>query len=194
MIKKIRGTIETLFQLGLNGPNLKDNSGIIECRNSDDTDFVNVRAAEPVNDQDLVTKKYCLSIKPETATLFHNQSKAIVGTLSHIAQTGQFFGFETRTTILNAEFSQNFFLKAGTYNFSVLGITSNCGIIDWYIDDVLVVNQQDWYSSILTLNVVKTNSVNIPSSGNHVLKGKITGKNPSSSLYWMKLTAFWFNF
>jgi hypothetical protein len=55
---KIRGTIETIFQLGLNGPNLKNNGGAIEGRNSGDTAFTVVRGDTPVAANDLTTKAY----------------------------------------------------------------------------------------------------------------------------------------
>jgi hypothetical protein len=40
---KLRGTIETLFQLGLGGPNLKNNGGAVEARNAADGAFAIVR-------------------------------------------------------------------------------------------------------------------------------------------------------
>ena len=52
---KIRGTIETLFQLGLGGPQLKNNSSVIEARNSTDAGFVVVRGATAISGNDLVT-------------------------------------------------------------------------------------------------------------------------------------------
>lgn len=55
---KIKGTIETIFQLGLGGPNLKANAGAVEARNAADSAFAIVRGASPVNDNDLVTKQY----------------------------------------------------------------------------------------------------------------------------------------
>ena len=55
---KIRGTIETAFQLGLKGPQWKNNAGIIESRDAADAAFVIVRGATPVNANDLVTKAY----------------------------------------------------------------------------------------------------------------------------------------
>jgi hypothetical protein len=55
---KIRGTQELLFQLGLGGPNLKNNAGAVEARNAGDTGFVVARGASPVGDNDLVTKAY----------------------------------------------------------------------------------------------------------------------------------------
>lgn len=56
--QKIRGTAETLWQIGLGGPNLKNNAGVVEARNSGDSAFAVVRGAIPVGDNDLVTKAY----------------------------------------------------------------------------------------------------------------------------------------
>jgi hypothetical protein len=55
---KIRGTIETLFQLGLGGPNLKNNSGVIEARDAGDASYAIMRGATPVGANDLATKAY----------------------------------------------------------------------------------------------------------------------------------------
>jgi hypothetical protein len=55
---KIRGTVETLFQIGLQGPQLKNNSGAIESRNATDTGFAIARGATPVGANDLATKAY----------------------------------------------------------------------------------------------------------------------------------------
>lgn len=55
---KLRGTIETIFQLGIDGPQLKNNSSVIEARNSADSGYVVVRGATPVANNDLVTKQY----------------------------------------------------------------------------------------------------------------------------------------
>jgi hypothetical protein len=55
---KVRGTIETIFQIGLGGPQLKNNAGAIEARNSADTGYAVARGASPVGDQDFATKQY----------------------------------------------------------------------------------------------------------------------------------------
>lgn len=55
---KIRGTFETLFQLGKGGPQLKNNAGVIELRNSVDGAFVIGRGLDPVAANDLVTLGY----------------------------------------------------------------------------------------------------------------------------------------
>lgn len=58
VFSKIRGTIETLFQVGLGGPQLKNNAGSIDARNPTDTGYVNVRGLDPVIASDLATKNY----------------------------------------------------------------------------------------------------------------------------------------
>jgi hypothetical protein len=55
---KIRGTIETIFSLGLGGPNLKNNGGVVENRNAADAAFVVARGADPVAANDFVTLEY----------------------------------------------------------------------------------------------------------------------------------------
>lgn len=56
--QKIRGTIESIFMIGLNGPQLKDSSGVLQVRNSADSGFARLQAATPTGDQDVVTKLY----------------------------------------------------------------------------------------------------------------------------------------
>jgi hypothetical protein len=64
--KKLRGTIETAWQLGLGGPNLKNNAGAIEGRNAGDSAFAVVRGGAPVGDNDLTTKLYVDTIASPT--------------------------------------------------------------------------------------------------------------------------------
>jgi len=45
-------------ELSKGGSRIKENAGVIEARNAADADYVIVRGADPVNDNDLVTKKY----------------------------------------------------------------------------------------------------------------------------------------
>jgi hypothetical protein len=56
---KIRGTLEALFQIGgPTGPQLKNNAGAVEARNSADTAYAVMRGGAPVGDNDLATKTY----------------------------------------------------------------------------------------------------------------------------------------
>ena len=51
--KKIRGVVNSVFQLGIGGPNLKNVSGVLEVRNAADSAYANVRANDIVlNDDD----------------------------------------------------------------------------------------------------------------------------------------------
>ena len=60
LYKLIRGTFESLFQVnGTSGPNLKGVAGpVLEVRDEADAAYVVTRAADPVIDDDLVTKRY----------------------------------------------------------------------------------------------------------------------------------------
>ena len=90
--------------------------------------------------------------------------------------------------------ARRFYLAAGTYNLSVLGRTfTTSGLVDWYIDGVKVVSLQDWYDNPGAYNVVKTASVVVPTSGRHVLKYVVNGKNGASSSYTFLWTKCWFS-
>ncbi len=52
---KLRGTIETIFKIGIGGPQLKNNAGVIESRNATDAGFVKHRGADAVAGNDFVT-------------------------------------------------------------------------------------------------------------------------------------------
>ena len=54
----IRGTFESLFRLGKGGPQWKNNSGVMESRNADDSDFGITRGDSPVGDDDYTTRKF----------------------------------------------------------------------------------------------------------------------------------------
>ena len=60
LYKLIRGTFESLFQVnGTGGPNLKGVAGpVLEVRDEADAAYVVTRAADPVIDDDLVTKRF----------------------------------------------------------------------------------------------------------------------------------------
>lgn len=60
---KVRGTIESIFQIGLSGPQIKDNAGVIEAKNAADSGFVIVRGAAPVGENDFATKNYVDAIE-----------------------------------------------------------------------------------------------------------------------------------
>ncbi len=56
--KKIRGIIGSILQIGIDGPNIKNNSGVVEIKNADDSALARLKAATPTDDSDVVTKKY----------------------------------------------------------------------------------------------------------------------------------------
>jgi hypothetical protein len=130
-----------------------------------------------------------------TYRMLHGDSLVTVG---NALTTGSVTGFWGRIWYQNTPangdtFTHSFMLKAGTYTLYVQGKTAtNCGLIDWYIDDTKVVSLQDWYGSS-TDEVVKTAaSLTVTGDGRHVLKGVINGKNASASDYYMQLQSYWF--
>lgn len=55
---KIRGIIGNIFSIGVDGPQLKDNAGVLEVRDATDAAFQLLRAATPIGSDDVVTKAY----------------------------------------------------------------------------------------------------------------------------------------
>ena len=134
---------------------------------------------------------------PAHATMFHMESTVLVG--GSIATTLldlQLYRFAAYQSPANDgdSFMQHIFLKAGSYTFDILGVTaSSRPIVDWYIDDVLVIDGQDWYTAATVYNaLISTPGITIDQNGLHTLKAVVNGKNPSSSGYGLRLTSFWF--
>ena len=55
---RLRGTVDTLWQIGLGGPLIKNNSSVLEARNAADNAFIIMRGLDPVGDTDFATKFY----------------------------------------------------------------------------------------------------------------------------------------
>ena len=187
MKRNIDGTTGETFQLGLNGPNLKNNSGIIECRNSNDTGFANIKAKKFIGPDGK-------NMVSQSALMLHDQAKVLSGgkLKKIIGRVGIYMSFwaQQSPAALGDSFQQYFFINEGTYNFKVLGHKrNNKGIVSWYIDDISV-GQMDWYSNFRINNIVQTLPVTINTSGHHLLKGIVEGKNPASTGYIISLTKY----
>lgn len=138
---------------------------------------------------------------PATASLLFDEATALVGDLVLVGEEATVIGdFQAYTFVmLNAathadadSFAQSFFLAAGSYTLSVRGLSgSNRAKVDWYIDNVLAVSGQDWYSASFVRNVVQTASVTVTTDGRHTLKAVVNGKHASSSDYYYALTKAW---
>ena len=133
---------------------------------------------------------------PDRAVLWHQESSVTAGNaIACTADANQLYSIycSQSAAAQNDAFTNGFFLRAGTYTFSALGLTSsNKGAIDWYIDGTLAVTAQDWYTAGGAFNAVKTATVTVSNSGYHTLKGIVSTKNGSSSAYNMLLTKMWF--
>lgn len=148
--------------------------------------------------QDIVDNTlFIYSRLPQRVTLWHHEDTILSGTspFSINMQAGQAYGFATEQNpaSINDEFQQSFFIKEGSYGLVMLGrTTAASGQVTWYLDDVAIATNQDWYSASATDNVMKSVSVTITGSGRHILRGKITGKNASSSGYRLQITKIFF--
>ena len=131
---------------------------------------------------------------PQRATMWHDEATVVNGNaLTHAVDTAsRYCTYSYQNAPADADsFTHSFLLKAGTYNFYVLGSTSSRGKIDWYFDGVKLVSGQDWYSAGTVKNVIKTTSVTVVGNGYHLLQGTINGKHASSASYTMALTKYW---
>lgn len=80
------------------------------------------------------------------------------------------------------------YLAKGTYTLKLLGVTSDSyGIIDIDIDGTEVATD-DWYSSSMVSDIVKTHTdITISESGIKTVTLRVDGKNASSSGYYTKV-------
>lgn len=128
---------------------------------------------------------------PRRASMFHRDSIVITGNALTInldaSQQMSHYAFQNAAAI-NDEFSQSFWLEAGTYTLKYTCLTASAsGIITWYVDGESQ-GTVDGYSAGTTYNVVKTLSITVRTSGYHVLRGVTASKNASSSGYQALLT------
>lgn len=56
-VYRLLGTASDIFQIGNEGPNLKNVGGVLEVRNEDDDAYAVLRVADAVADDDVVTKR-----------------------------------------------------------------------------------------------------------------------------------------
>lgn len=124
------------------------------------------------------------NIYPQRASMFRSESLMLVGAKTLIVNNAQYHCGYSRTSGDGITWTNSFILEAGTYSFSVFGVKdSDNGIVDWYIDDVLIATH-DYYAGGTSFNQITTTSnVVISTSGRHVLKGITNGKNASSSAF-----------
>lgn len=103
-------------------------------------------------------------------------SATVVTTVSNVNK----FNFYSGPSAVNAAngdtYTFSFVLAAGTYTLTVNGRTTiDSGIVDYYLDDVLISSSEDWYSLLTVENVSKTQSVTIAVGGRHTLKTIVNG-------------------
>ena len=146
---------------------------------------------------EVFTPSATINAYPQRATMWHDEATVTNGNaLTHAMESAhpyQTVSWQNASAI-NDAFSHSFFLKAGTYEFTVLGYTSlTLGQVDWSIDGNLIASNQDWYSGGVVKNVRKTvSSVTVTGDGYHKLTGVVDSKNGASGGYDLLLTKYWF--
>jgi len=181
------GTTAASFMLdsGNAGARVKNASGVVQSRNTGDTDFANSQAEDFIDSEDE-------SILPENPVMWHAQSVVKVGNaLVKALQVSQMYAtFAYQNAAADTDSFENYFTcKAGTYTLNFLGVTDTTyGLLDWTIDGVSIATGQDWYSAEAVFNVEKTIASIAIAAGKHTLRGTINGKNGSSSGYLFPLT------
>jgi len=135
---------------------------------------------------------------PNAATLWLDEFQSIdERVLGPAAISGQRYSFvfplQSITPTHGAR--RQFTLAGGVYRLNVLGNTSfDEVIIAWYIDDALVLSDQDWYSDVTVRNVLQSGTVVVPAGGTHWLTFVVTGQNVLSNDTWrLSLTKVWFD-
>ncbi|HJX10814.1 MAG TPA: hypothetical protein VJ733_09980 [Candidatus Binatia bacterium] len=129
---------------------------------------------------------------PKRAQMWHEDSLVLVGNplVKEVTSSQQhgIYSYQS-TAAINDKFTHGFLLDAGTYTFEVLGIVQvDSGQVDWSLDGVTIVTDQDWYAGV-SFNERKTVSgVVVATSGWHVLQGLVDSKHASSSNYLLRLT------
>ncbi len=83
-------------------------------------------------------------------------------------------------------------LQRGLYNATFyLNRDVDLGITDWYLNNVRVVTDLDSYNSSASTSGI-TYKIPVSKDGMQVMKGVITGKNVSSSNYYVEIEAIQF--
>jgi hypothetical protein len=137
------------------------------------------------------------STAAQRATMWHDEATLLSGTGPVTGENGgstEYYNFNAylASPANGDSFTNSCVLAAGTYTFYAQGESgSNRGKIDWYVDSTLVASAQDWYNAAATVNTVNSFSVTLSTSGYHVVKGLVNGKNASSSSYYITLTKYW---
>ena len=120
---------------------------------------------------------------PRNATMWADEMVTAV-TVTRTISTAQAYFYYFSATTANAndgdEYNFGFYLAAGEYTLSHLGVTSSgTGKADYYIDGVLQISAVDWYSPATVYNNVRSGTVTIPTSGYHHLLVKVNGRTGS---------------
>ena len=137
------------------------------------------------------------NILTKAPVLWQDQATVILGNgFARNLDSNQPYGYVVQQTASadSDEWNNGFVSRFGTYTMKLLVLTANsCGLLDIYIDDVLVSSGLDFYTvGTVEAATLQVSDVVITTNGYHTLKGKVNGKNVLSSGYDIPITKIWF--
>lgn len=164
-------------------------------------------ARQQVNEIMLALMTQCedtMTDYPQHATLWHYQARIVAGgAMTNISLadapynlTDGFFNLLSyQSTFADADsFEQPVLLAAGDYDFYALGGKNQYGgWLNWYLDDDLFWEAEDFYNAAVQINVIEHTTLTIPTDGHHILRGVVNGHNASSAAYFIPLINYWFD-
>lgn len=134
-------------------------------------------------------------VYPKRASMFYDEAITVQGSGWTIFKSVQMkYGWWAYNTSLaqNDTTTLSFMLRAGTYTLWTYGTKGPAnGLLDYYIDNVLVYSGQDWYAAAYTYDqTMSLADIPVATDGYHVLK--IVIPRTSGSYYGAQLTKIWF--
>lgn len=132
-------------------------------------------------------------IYPDNGIIFAPSFNVVAGTgtITLDMDTTQVFNLAYYLTspVNGGALEASIMLKAGTYNFSMIGVkTPDAAKVDYSVDGTNFLTQVDWYNASSGFNFIASGSFTIAASGRHLLRMTANGKRTASSGYQMTYT------
>jgi hypothetical protein len=150
----------------------------IDIPNNTATSYIDYGVGDdPEKDSTLPTVNTTLArpVMPRRAVIFWNTARCIPGksiAVTAYSSNPWCFYVDMGSPTAGDWMEDNVWLEAGTYTIKTLGVTGNTrGNVDYLIDGVEVISDQNWYAGTAAANVVKTaTGIVVPSSGYHTVR------------------------
>lgn len=156
ILSKLLGTFQTAFQIGKGGPKIKNNSSVIEIRNSGDSAYANFKAAEVAASTAVINGNAVIKATTADQIMFRNAADS-ADAIAFAADpaTSDLQGLATVNYINNnpsaaANTTKSVFIATGNYATTY---TSTATIADNAIITRVVVNVMSALDAGITLSI-----------------------------------------